>query len=92
MNVDQFDKKRFGTWLAGAPADPLPQIACAERRELFRIAAQRLIDDNASGRKVDREALQWARGIVAYVKPLGRPLTTGEPEHSRARAFSTGEA
>lgn len=50
-----------------------------ERRELFRMAAQRLLDDVAAGRKTDPEALQWARQIVKTHKPLGRPLSTGEP-------------
>ena len=51
-----------------------------ERNELMRIAAQRLIDDRAHGRKVDPEAYQWAKGIVSRFKPLGRALTTGEQE------------
>jgi len=50
-----------------------------DRRELFRMAAQRLLDHVAAGRKTDPEALKWARQIVATHKPLGRPLGTGEP-------------
>jgi hypothetical protein len=49
-----------------------------ERNELLRIAAQRLIDDKAHGRKVDPEAYQWAKGIVSRFKPLGRAVSTGE--------------
>ena len=49
-----------------------------ERNELMRIAAQRLIDDKAHGRKVDPEAYQWAKGIVSRFKPLGRAVSTGE--------------
>ncbi len=61
--------------------DPTPAEARRqeEKRELLRIAAQRLIDQHATGRKCDPEALNWARGIVRNVKPLGRPLSTGEP-------------
>lgn len=51
-----------------------------ERNELLRIAAQRLIDDKAHGRKVDPYAYQWAKGIVSRFKPLGRALTTGEQQ------------
>lgn len=50
-----------------------------EQRELMRIAAQRVLDDHACGRKLRPEALDWAGQIVATVKPLGRPLGTGEP-------------
>ena len=49
-----------------------------EQRELMRIAAPRVLDDNACGRKVAPEALRWAQRW-AQVKPLGKPLTTGEP-------------
>ena len=51
-----------------------------ERRELFRIAAQNLIDAHNAGRKCDPEALQWARGIVSRFQPLGRPLSDGAPK------------
>lgn len=50
-----------------------------EQRELMRIAAQRVIDDHKAGRRCDKDALAWARNIVAHIKPLGRPLGTGEP-------------
>lgn len=50
-----------------------------ERRELFRIAAQRLLDDQKAGRKCDPHALIWAQGVARNIKPLGRALTTGEP-------------
>lgn len=62
-------------------ADPIyPDVDArlAEKDELFRIAAQRTVDDAAAGRKVDPHWLKQARGIVARVKPLGRPLSTGE--------------
>lgn len=51
----------------------------AERLELMRIAAQRVLADHATGRKLRPETLDWARHIVATIKPLGRPLSTGEP-------------
>lgn len=51
-----------------------------EQRELMRIAAQRLLDDVAAGHKRDRQAVQWAHRIVSQIKPLGRPLGTGEPK------------
>jgi hypothetical protein len=50
-----------------------------ERRELFRIAAQGLIDHHEAGRTVDPHALKWAKHMVTYIKPLGRPLGTGDP-------------
>jgi hypothetical protein len=60
---------------------PDPDIArrLAERNELMRIAAQRVVDMHREGRKFDPEALQWARGIVSRFKPLGRPLSDGSP-------------
>jgi hypothetical protein len=58
--------------------DPVAAAAIEERQELFRIAAQRVVDAHAAGRKTDPEALKWARGIVKRIKPLGRPLSTGE--------------
>lgn len=57
-------------------------LQCEERRELFRIAAQRLLDDQMAGRKCDPHALVWAHGVVANIKPLGRPLTSGEPRNA----------
>lgn len=40
-----------------------------ERREKFRAAAQRLVDDHKQRRKVDPHALQWARGILSRFNP-----------------------
>lgn len=51
----------------------------AEQLELMRIAAQRILDDHAAGRKLRPDALDWARHVVDNIKPLGRPLSTGEP-------------
>ena len=49
-----------------------------EQNELMRIAAQRLLDDVACGRRRDADAVRWARRIVARIKPLGRPVSPGE--------------
>jgi hypothetical protein len=51
----------------------------AERNELMRQAAQRVLDASASGKRCDPEGLQWARGIVSRFQPLGRPLSDGTP-------------
>lgn len=51
--------------------------ASEERRELFRIAAQRIVDNQAAGRIVDPHAVAWAKQIVTRIKPLGRPLSDG---------------
>ena len=51
----------------------------AEQLELMRIAAQRVVDDHASGARNDPHALAWAQQIVRTTPPLGRPLGTGEP-------------
>lgn len=48
-----------------------------EQRELMRIAAQRVLDDHASGLRNDPSALAWARHVVAHIKPLGRPVGPG---------------
>lgn len=61
------------------PCSPSAITEHDERRERFRVAAQRLIDDHAARRRVDPEALEWARGIVKRFKPLGRPLSDGTP-------------
>lgn len=59
--------------------DPAAIRLHEERRELMRIAAQRVVDDHAAGRRIDPEALRWARGIVSRFRPLGRPLGDGVP-------------
>jgi hypothetical protein len=50
-----------------------------EQRELLRIAAQRLLDEQKAGRKCDPHTLIWAQGVCRNIKPLGRPLSSGEP-------------
>lgn len=53
--------------------------AIAERNELTRQAAQRTLDRVARGESVDADHVQWCRDFVAQVKPLGRPLSDGQP-------------
>jgi hypothetical protein len=48
-----------------------------ERRELFRIAAQRVVDIAGTGSPVDAYALAWARQVVRNIKPLQGPLSDG---------------
>lgn len=50
----------------------------AERNELMRLCAQRIVDSHAAGRRIDPTSLPWARWTVNHIKPLGRPLSTGE--------------
>ena len=64
------------------PLDAAAILAHEERKELFRIAAQRVLDDQASGRKIDPHAIEWAQNVTARFKPLGRALTTGEPKET----------
>ena len=58
-----------------------PDVALrqAEKHELMRIAAQRVIDARKAGSHVDPYALKWAESIVKKHKPLGMPLGTGAP-------------
>jgi len=57
--------------------DLYPDVAQmhAERREMFRLTAQRML----SGSTKDPHALKWARQIVATIPPLDRPLSEGAP-------------
>lgn len=50
----------------------------AERRELMRIAAQSALNRSRNGRDLDPDARRWAQHWAA-IKPLGRPLSSGEP-------------
>lgn len=60
--------------------DPVAARVLAERRELMRIAAQRIVDNHEHGRRMaEADTLQWARSFVRANRPLGRPLTAGEP-------------
>lgn len=54
--------------------DPVAQRALAERRELFRIAAQSALQRKG----LDPEARAWAESWAA-IPPLAGPMGTGEP-------------
>lgn len=60
--------------------DSYPDVVqlCQEKRELFRIAAQSALDRSKDGATLTAEARRWAQRWAA-IKPLGRPLGTGEP-------------
>jgi hypothetical protein len=60
------------------PTKPHDAVDIAEKQELIRLCAVRVLYLHREGRKTDPEALQWAKRIVAQIKPLGRPLGTGE--------------
>lgn len=64
--------------LADTP-NPAAAARIAERHELFRIAAQSALDRSRGGRDLAPDARAWAKHWAA-VKPLGRPLSSGEPE------------
>lgn len=49
----------------------------AERQELIRRCAARVVADHQAGRGSDPERLQWARGVVAAIQPLPGPLSDG---------------
>jgi hypothetical protein len=49
-----------------------------EQRELMRIAAQSALNRSRNGRDLTPDARQWAQHW-ASIKPLGRPLSSGEP-------------
>ena len=51
----------------------------AEQRELMRIAAQSALARSRNGRELEPHARRWAQHW-ASIKPLGRPMGTGEPQ------------
>lgn len=63
---------------------PDPVAACVlerrreEQRELMRIAAVSALERSRGGKDLDPAARRWAQAW-STVKPLGRPLGTGEP-------------
>ena len=62
------------------PVNPAAERLLAERRELMRVAAARIVQNHEQGRRIaDADALQWARDFVSMNAPLTRPLGTGEP-------------
>lgn len=62
-----------------------------EQRELFRIAARSALQWSDGGRKLQAEARREAKHWAA-IKPLGRPLSTGEPvsapQHTQQEMWS----
>ena len=60
-------------------SDAYPSTAriLAERQELIRRCAARVIADHEAGRGNDPERLAWARGVAAAIKPLAGPLSDG---------------
>lgn len=65
--------------IAGPDEHPGVRAMMEERNELMRIAAQSALDRSGGGRTLDADARAWALHWAA-VKPLGRPLGTGDPE------------
>jgi hypothetical protein len=53
-----------------------------EQRELMRIAAQSTLDRSRGGRDLEADVRRWATHW-AKQKPIGRPLSTGEPADPR---------
>lgn len=49
-----------------------------EQRELMRISAQSDLARSRNGRDLEPDARRWAQHW-ASIKPLGRPLSSGEP-------------
>lgn len=67
----------LGPLASEAPPDVVRRMA--ERRELFRIAAQSALDHSQNGKRLSPEAREWARHW-ASIKPLTGGLSTGETE------------
>ena len=68
MNMDAFGPDEY----------PDVRERMEERNELFRIAAQSALDRSRGGATLDPHYRVWAEHWAA-LKPLGRPLGTGEP-------------
>lgn len=60
-------------------SDRYPDTAriLAERQELIRRCAARVIADHEAGRGDDPERLTWARGVAAAIEPLDGPMSDG---------------
>jgi tRNA nucleotidyltransferase (CCA-adding enzyme) len=66
--------------------DPIyPDVAriLAERQELIRQCAARVLRDHAAGQCRDAVYVDWARGVVARVAPLDGPLSDGVARNAR---------
>lgn len=61
--------------------DLYPDVAemHAERRELFRLAGVAALARSRNGRDLEPDARAWAFRMAA-IAPLGKPLSTGEPQ------------
>lgn len=60
--------------------DPAAMHAQAERTELMRMCAQRIVNHHETGdRLAEAHALQWARDFVRFNPRRVEPLGTGEP-------------
>lgn len=57
--------------------DPETERACAERRELMRLAAARIVQRYESGDDVDPETLEWAEHFVRVVPALAGGVSEG---------------
>lgn len=60
-----------------------------EVRERLRIAANSALARSRNGRDLDADARRWAQHWSA-IKPLGRPLSDGVPEHELKPALRRG--
>lgn len=60
----------------------------AERAELIRLCAARVIADHEAGRRNDPAALEWARGEAKKHQPLHGALSDGV---ARPSAFTAPE-
>lgn len=58
---------------------PASWLACAERRELLRVAARSALERSKGGKTLIPEARAWAEHW-ANIPPLVVPMSTGEPE------------
>ena len=66
--------------------DPIATRVLAERRELLRIAAARIVENARMGRRIaDADTLQWAKTFLAANPALVGALGTGEPHPAPAR-------
>lgn len=66
--------------------DPIAARVLAERRELLRIAADRIVENARLGRRIaDADTLQWAKTFLAAYPPLVGGLSTGEPHTAHSR-------
>ncbi len=61
-------------------ADPVAARAIAERAELMRQCAARIVSNHECGRRhAEPATLDWARTVVATTPVLTEPLSEGMP-------------